>query len=92
MLKFLGVFIFLGLTSLLARAREKDVQLEFSDVAISHIVERGYDPVYGARPLKRAITRLIANSLSEMYLVGELKNGATVSIGVEEEELSFTVG
>ncbi len=67
------------------------VELELSDDASSWIADRGYDPVYGARPLKRVIQTHLQNKLAEMLLSGELISGASVSIDVKGDDLSFDV-
>ena len=56
------------------------------------LADKGYDPVYGARPLKRTIQRLIQDPLAVKILAGEFKEGDTVKVEVEDDELSFTHG
>ena len=58
----------------------------------SLIAEKGYDPVYGARPLKRAIQRLIQDPLAVKILGGEFKDGDRVEVEAETDELSFHRG
>ncbi len=67
------------------------VKLELSDAAISWIADKGYDPAYGARPLKRTIQTHLQNKLAEMLLSGELASGAVVTIDVKDDELTFFV-
>ena len=67
------------------------VELEISDEASSWIADKGYDPVYGARPLKRTIQTYLQNKLAEMLLSGELASGAKVIVDVKGDNLSFKV-
>ena len=69
---------------------EKDIKLEVTQEARDLIVEEGYDPDFGARPLRRAIQRLIENPLSEEILRGKFKDGDTVVVGVKDGQITFT--
>ncbi len=69
---------------------ERSIKLEVDDEAKAWLVKRGYDPVYGARPLRRAIQRYVENPLSTRILQGEFKEGDTVAIGLQEDNLNFT--
>ncbi len=66
------------------------VNLELSDAAISWIADKGYDPVYGARPLKRVIQTHLQNKLAEMLLSGELIADSLVKIDIKDGNLLFT--
>ena len=55
------------------RLKEKNIEIEFTDNVITKLSEKGFDKVYGARPLRRVITSEIEDMLSEKYLMGELK-------------------
>lgn len=68
---------------------EKDIKLEVTDAAKNLIVEQGYDPDFGARPLRRTIQRLIENPLSEKILEGKFKEGDTVKVSKKDNELVF---
>ena len=72
------------------RLTERNIKLEIGPEAKAWLVKRGYDPVYGARPLRRAIERYVENPLSSMILKGEFQEGDTVTISVQEENLNFT--
>ncbi|GAK34191.1 chaperone protein ClpB [Iodidimonas nitroreducens] len=61
---------------------DRKIRLELDDAARNWLAEAGYDPVYGARPLKRTIQRQVQNPLAEMILRGEVKDGQTVKVGV----------
>ena len=72
------------------RLAERDIKLEVKEEAKAWLVQRGYDPVYGARPLRRAIQRYVENPISTKILQGEFKEGDTIAIGLQEDSLSFT--
>ncbi|HZA50007.1 MAG TPA: AAA family ATPase, partial [Myxococcaceae bacterium] len=69
---------------------EKRMDLELTDAATSFLAERGYDPVYGARPLKRAIQRFVQDPLALRILKGEFVPGDTVIVDAGKDELRFT--
>ena len=73
------------LDGLKGRLAERDLGLEISDAALDRLAEAGFDPVYGARPLKRAIQRLVENPLAEALLRGHFLPGSVVRIDVAEE-------
>jgi len=72
------------------RLAERNIKLEISSEARAWLVKKGYDPVYGARPLRRAIQKYVENPLSARILQGEFQEGDTITINTEREELSFT--
>jgi ATP-dependent Clp protease ATP-binding subunit ClpB len=69
---------------------DRKIELKFDSTALQWLANRGYDPVYGARPLKRVIQRSLQNSLATQLLKGKVRDGETVEIGVRNGEL--TVG
>jgi ATP-dependent Clp protease ATP-binding subunit ClpB len=71
------------------RLKDRDLSLELSDAAISKLVDIGYDPVFGARPLKRAIQRWIENPLAQDILSGKFMPGDTIVADVDGERLVF---
>ncbi|GAB2812187.1 ATP-dependent Clp protease ATP-binding subunit [Streptomyces daliensis] len=71
------------------RMRAQDVTAEFSDEAIGWLARRGYQPEYGARPLRRTIQREVDNRLSRMLLGGEFAPHDHVRVGVEDDRLVF---
>jgi ATP-dependent Clp protease ATP-binding subunit ClpC len=73
------------------RLSDRKLLVELSDKAKSWLVKEGYDPVYGARPLRRAIERYVENPLSTKLLSGEFKEGDTVKVDLGEKGLTFTV-
>ena len=74
------------------RLAERNIKLELKDEARAWLLKTGYDPAYGARPLRRAIQRYIENPLSSQILRREFKDGDKVFIGVDGDELSFNTG
>jgi ATP-dependent Clp protease ATP-binding subunit ClpB len=71
------------------RLADRDIALELDESARDKLGEAGFDPVYGARPLKRAIQHQVENPLAQRILRGEFGPGDTVRIGVSEDELTF---
>ena len=72
------------------RLADRRVTLLVSDAARKLLAKRGWDPVYGARPLKRAIQRLLQDRLAMMLLEGKFAEGDTIDVDVKDGELSFT--
>ncbi len=79
----------LMLASLVKRLAERGVTTEFSGEAKDYIVTVGYDPEYGARPLRRTIQRLVEDVLSEKIIRGEIGSSDKVKIGFDGEKLTF---
>ena len=73
------------LTGLRARLEERHISLKLTDAARTRLVRSGYDPNYGARPLKRAIQREIETPLAKQILGGTVKDGQTVWIDADEK-------
>ncbi len=71
------------------RLAERGIKLEVNEEAKVWLAQKGYDPVYGARPLRRAIQRYMENPMSTKILQGEFKEGDTIAISVQEDNLSF---
>jgi len=73
------------------RLAERKLEIEVSDEAKSWLTKEGYDPIYGARPLRRVIERYVENPLSSKLLRGEFKPGDTVLVNLKDNDLTFTV-
>jgi ATP-dependent Clp protease ATP-binding subunit ClpC len=73
------------------RLRAQDIEVEFTEEAVELIAEEGFDPEFGARPLRRAIQRRVDNELASMVLGGSLNPGDKVVVGSEEGRLTFEV-
>jgi len=72
------------------RLRDRDMDLELTEVALDHLGEAGFDPVYGARPLKRAIQHGIENRLAQEILSGHYQPGDVILVDKAGDELVFT--
>jgi ATP-dependent Clp protease ATP-binding subunit ClpB len=72
-----------------SRLKESDILLQVSDEAIEFLAESGFDPVYGARPLKRAVQRYIENPVAQDLLQGKFLAGDTLTISREGDHLKF---
>jgi ATP-dependent Clp protease ATP-binding subunit ClpB len=72
-----------------SRLTERELKLQLSDEALDKLIAVGYDPVYGARPLKRAIQRWIENPLAQLILSGRFMPGETAIGTVENDEIVF---
>ncbi|MCU0537915.1 MAG: ATP-dependent chaperone ClpB [Hydrococcus sp. Prado102] len=71
------------------RLSEQKLFLKVSEAALDFLAEIGYDPVYGARPLKRSIQRYLETAIAKAILRGEFKGGDTIFVDVEDERLSL---
>lgn len=74
---------------LLQRLAQRKLSLKLSDAALDFLAEVGYDPVFGARPLKRAIQRELETQIAKAILRGEFNDGDTIFVDVENERLAF---
>jgi ATP-dependent Clp protease ATP-binding subunit ClpB len=73
------------------RLAEREMRLEVSDAALDHLGEAGFDPVYGARPLKRAIRAQLENPLAQEILAGKFGPGDIIEVGLADGALTFTL-
>lgn len=80
----------LMLDSLTKRIQSNDIKLEVSDKAVDHLANKGYDMIYGARPLRRAIQSDVEDKLAEEILEGKIKSGDSVVVDFDGENLTFT--
>ncbi|MCG8371085.1 MAG: AAA family ATPase, partial [Proteobacteria bacterium] len=71
------------------RLAERDIRIHLSDAARDKLADAGFDPVYGARPLKRAIQQQVENPLAQEILQGRFSPGDTIEVGVAEDQLEF---
>jgi ATP-dependent Clp protease ATP-binding subunit ClpB len=85
----LGAIVDIQLRRLEKRLAERHMQLMVTDAARKLLAQRGWDPVYGARPLKRTIQRLIQDPLAMMLLEGKFSDGDSVDVDVQNGELTF---
>jgi len=87
----LSIIVDLEIEKLLVRLKEKEIELELEQSAREFLIKEGYDPNFGARPMRRAVERHLEDPLAESLLRGEFKGGSSVSVKHEEDhkELSF---
>ena len=79
----------LQLKLLRARLADRHIELDLSDAAKEHIAREGYDPVYGARPLKRFLQRAVETPLSRKLIAGEVADNSRVTVEFKKGELVF---
>ncbi len=79
------------LNNLNTRLSNLNIKAEFSDALIEHVSDKGFDPVYGARPLRRTIQNEVEDALSEKILDNTVKNGDTVLCDYKDDKVTFTV-
>lgn len=72
------------------RLEDKDIQIEVTNNAKDLLAEKGFDPMYGARPLRRAIQKTVEDRLSEELLKGNIKRGDTVLVDTKDNDFTFT--
>ena len=80
------------LRGLLTRLADRKIHITLAEAAKDFLVREGYDPVYGARPLKRALQRLLLDPLALRVLDGEFRDGDTVVVDLVADKLSFAKG
>ena len=73
-----------------ARLADRQMTLEISAAALQFIAEQGYDPVYGARPLRRFIARDVETKIGRALLAGDVRDGAVIAVDLEDSELRVT--
>jgi len=71
------------------RLKDRDITIKVKAPAKKVLAEKGYDPIYGARPLKRALQREILDKLALSMIKGEIENGDSIEIDAKKDELTF---
>ncbi|KTD78423.1 ATP-dependent chaperone ClpB [Legionella waltersii] len=71
------------------RLKQQNMNLHVSDEALNHLAEAGFDPVYGARPLKRVIQQQLENPLAQSILTGQFKSGDSITVSYKDGNLVF---
>jgi len=74
-----------------AKVEERDITLTLTDAAKRYIASAGFDPVYGARPLKRALYEIVEDRLADLILGGEVEEGSSVTFDASGDEINVTV-
>jgi ATP-dependent Clp protease ATP-binding subunit ClpC len=80
----------LEIAKVVSRLQHKRITLQFDEAAKNFLLERGYDPQYGARPMRRAVERHLEDPLAEELLRGNLHDGEPIQVSVEADKLVFT--
>jgi ATP-dependent Clp protease ATP-binding subunit ClpC len=80
----------LEITKVMHRLKAKNIQLELDAKAKDFLVEKGYDPIYGARPMRRAVERYLEDPLAEEILRGRFHENVPIAVTVEGDKLAFT--
>jgi ATP-dependent Clp protease ATP-binding subunit ClpB len=88
----IGKIVHIQLAELARRLAEKKLTIKFSKGALAHLAEVGFDPLYGARPLKRTIQDLVQNPIATMVLSGEFGEGDVILVDKGKEGLAFKKG
>jgi len=82
----------LQVAELARRVRERGIEIELTEKAKELLAKRGYDPVYGARPLKRVIQKQLVDKLALKVLEGEFAEGDTIVVDAKKDEMTFSKG
>jgi ATP-dependent Clp protease ATP-binding subunit ClpC len=80
----------LEIAKLSQRLKAKNLRLELDEKARDFLLEKGYDPTYGARPMRRAVERYLEDPLAEELLKGELHPNDPVKVGLDKDQLTFS--
>jgi len=85
----MGAIVDIQFKRLAALLEDRKIRLELEPKARQWLADKGYDPAYGARPLKRTIQKTVQDPLAQMLLAGDVRDGAVVKIGVANGGLTF---
>ena len=88
-LQHMKQIIDIQIRGLLKRLEDRKIHVELSDAAKSYVVSEGYDPMFGARPLKRTIQRRVLDPLALRVLEGEFREGDKIVVDINGEGLTF---
>jgi len=81
----------LEINKVVNRVKNKEIQISLDDKAKDFLIEKGYDPQYGARPMRRAVERYLEDPLAEEILRGHVKAGDTAHVTSDGKALQFSV-
>jgi len=87
----MGAIVEVQLKDVISMLADKKIGIQFSEQAKELLAEKGYDEIYGARPLKRVIQREVLNPLSVMILQGKVKEGDMILVDEKKDELVFDI-
>lgn len=85
----LGDIVKIQLQQVVDRLSQKNIKAQFTDKVIEYLGEKGFDPVFGARPLKRVIQTEVLNSLAKRMIAGDIKADSVIQIDYENNSISF---
>ena len=81
----------LEVAKVIKRVRAKDIKVHLDTTAVDFLIDKGYDPTYGARPMRRAVAKYLEDPLAEEFLRGNIKPGAMLEAHAAGEQLAFKV-
>ena len=81
----------LEVAKVIERVRAKDIKVHLDTTAVEFLIDKGYDPTYGARPMRRAVEKYLEDPLAEEFLRGNIKQGDTLEVHAAGEQLAFKV-
>ena len=81
----------LEVAKVIARVRAKDIRVHLDPTAVELLIDKGYDPTYGARPMRRAVEKYLEDPLAEELLRGNIKQGDTLDVQAAGQQLAFKV-
>ena len=79
----------LEVAKVIERVRAKVIKVHLDATAVEFLIDKGYDPTYGARPMRRAVEKYLEDSLAEELLRGNIKQGDTLEVHAAGEQLAF---
>src|SRR5205085_987380 len=88
--KHIDIIVDIQIQLIAKRLADRNITIKVKPAAKKILAEKGYDPVYGARPLKRALQREILDKLALSMIKGEIENGDTIEIDGKGSELKFS--
>ena len=89
--KDLGKIVDLEVAKVIERVRAEDIKVRLDRTAVEFLIDKGYDPTYGARPMRRAVEKYLEDPLAEELLRGNIKQGDTLDVHTGGQELAFEV-
>src|ERR1700745_2576417 len=81
----------LEVAKVIKRVRAKDIKARLDTTAVEFLIDKGYDPIYGARPMRRAVEKYLEDPLAEEFLRGNIKPGDTLEVHAAGKQLAFKV-
>ena len=81
----------LEVAKIIGRIRAKDIKVRMDTTAVDFLIDKGYDPIYGARPMRRAVEQHLEDPVAEELLRGNIKQGDTLEVHAAGERLAFKV-